>query len=421
MSQKFTSPFDTSGQIDPEVIANPYPSYHQLRTVDPVHWNPETPCWDLTRYADVEEVYRDGRMSVDRMSVFSARIPESLKQTMAPILHIFNNMMLMSDPPKHTRLRSLANKAFTPRVVENMRIHIQAIADQLIDDVGKASRIDVINDLAYPLPVMVICEMLGVASEDRDQFRKWADDLALFLGDFRRAAEHVEVAQRSALDMIHYLGGIIRECRQHPREDLISALVAAEDEGERFSEDELFSMFVLLQIAGHETTTNLIGNGMLALLQNPGEMQKLRDDPSLIETAVEEFLRFNSPIQSTSRFATEDVVIGGQQISKGDLVRMYIGAANRDPARFTEPDSLDITRQDNRHVALALGPHFCLGAALARLEGQIAIGTILRRLPGIRLESPLSSESRLADFRWRDNPIFHGLESLPVVLEPLGR
>ena len=421
MSQKFTSPFDTSGQIDPEVIANPYPSYHQLRTVDPVHWNPETPCWDLTRYADVEEVYRDGRMSVDRMSVFSARIPESMKQTMAPILRIFNNMMLMSDPPKHTRLRSLANKAFTPRVVENMRIHIQAIADQLIDDVGKASRIDVINDLAYPLPVMVICEMLGVASEDRDQFRKWADDLALFLGDFRRAAEHVEVAQRSALDMIHYLGGIIRECRQHPREDLISALVAAEDEGERFSEDELFSMFVLLQIAGHETTTNLIGNGMLALLQNPGQMQKLRDDPSVIETAVEEFLRFNSPIQSTSRFATEDVVIGGQQISKGDLVRMYIGAANRDPARFTEPDSLDITRQDNRHVALALGPHFCLGAALARLEGQIAIGAILRRLPGIRLESPLSSESRLADFRWRDNPIFHGLESLPVVLEPLGR
>ena len=424
MPQEFKSPFDTSGQIDPNVIANPYPSYHQLRTVDPVHWNPETPAWDLTRYADVEEVYRDRRMSADRMSVFAARIPDSMKETMAPILRIFNNMMLMSDPPKHTRLRALANKAFTPRVVENMRTNIQAIADRLIDDVenlGREGRMDVINDLAYPLPVMVICEMLGVAPEDRDRFRKWADDLALFLGDYRRAAEHVEVAQRSALDMIDYLGGIIKECRQHPREDLISALVAAEEEGETFSEDELYSMFVLLQVGGHETTTNLIGNGLLALLQNPGEMQKLRDDPTLIETAVEEFLRYNSPIQTTSRFATDDMEIGGQLISKGQMVRMYIAAANRDPARFPEPDRLDITRQDNRHIALALGPHFCLGAALARMEGQIAIGTMMRRLSGLRLESPLSSETPIEDFRWRDNPIFHGLVSLPVVFEAPGR
>ena len=398
MSQEFVSPFDTSGQIDPEVIANPYPSYHQLRTRDPVHWNPETPCWDLTRYADVEVAYRDRRMSADRMSVFAARIPEQMQETMAPILRIFNNMMLMSDPPKHTRLRSLANKAFNPRVVENMRAHIQAIADQLIDDVEKAGRMDVINDLAYPLPVMVICEMLGVASKDRDQFKKWTDDLALFLGDFRRAAEHVEVAQRSALDMIDYLRGIIRECRQHPREDLISALVAAEEEGEKFSEDELFSMFVLLQIGGHETTTNLIGNGMLALLQNPGEVQKLRDNPSLIDTAVEEFLRYHSPIQNTSRFATEDVEIGGQRISKGQFIRLYIGAANRDPARFPDPDRLDITRQDNRHLAFVLGPHFCLGAALARLEGQIAIGTALDRLPGLQIEPPLSAEARLEAF-----------------------
>jgi len=421
MTKEFKSPFDTSGQIDPDVIANPYPSYHQMRTRDPVHWNPETPAWDLTRYADVEEVYRDRRMSAERMTIFEARIPEPMKETMAPILRIFNNMMLMADPPRHTRLRSLANKAFTPRAVENMRLNIQAIADQLIDDLRKDGSIDLINDLAYPLPVMVICEMVGVAPEDRDQFRKWADDLALFLGDFRRAAEHVEMAQRSALDMIDYPGGIIRECRERPREDLISALVTAEDDGERFSEDELFSMFVLLQVGGHETTTNLIGNGMLALLQNPGEMRKLRDDPSLIETAVEELLRFNSPIQTTSRFATEDMDVGGQRISKGELVRMYLGSANRDPDQFNEPDRLDIARQDNRHIALALGPHFCLGAALARLEGQIAIGSILRRLPGIKLGPPFSPESRLEEFPWRDNPIFHGLKSLPVVYEVAGR
>ena len=415
MTQGFTSPFDTSGPVAPEVIADPYSAYLQMRTQDPVHWNPETPSWDLTRYADVEPAYRDRFMSADRMSIFEARIPESLQETMAPILSIFNNMMLMSDPPKHTRLRSLANKAFTPRVVDNMRAHIQAITDQLIDDIGKADRMDVINDLAYPLPVTVICEMLGVVPEDRDQFKKWVDDLALFLGDFRRAMEHVEVAQRSALDMIEYLRGIIQECRENPRDDLITALVAAEEEGERFSDEELCSMFVLLQIAGHETTTNLIGNGLLALLQNPGEMQKLRDDPSLIGTAVEELLRFHSPVQHSGRFATEDMEIGGRQIAKGQYVRFYIAAANRDPARFPEPNRLDITRQDNRHLSFALGPHFCLGAALARMEGQIAIGTVLNRLPGLQLEPPYSSDSPLADFPWRQNPIFHGLESLPVV------
>jgi len=418
MAQEFTSPFDTSGRVDPEVIANPYPSYDKLRTLDPVHWNPETLAWELTQYADVELALRDRHMSVDRMSVFEARIPETLHETMAPILGIFNNMMLMSDPPKHTRLRSLANKAFTPRVVDDMRAHIQAITDRLVDDIGKADRMDVINDLAAPLPVIVICEMLGVAPEDRDQFKKWADDLALFLGDFRRAAEHIEVAQRSALDMIDYLRGIIQECRENPREDLITALIAAEEEGDRFSDEELCSMFVMLQVGGHETTTNLIGNGLLALLQNPGEMQKLRNDPSLIGTAVDELLRYHSRIQYSGRFATEDMEIAGQQIATGNYVRLYIGAANRDPARFPEPNRLDITRQDNRHLALGLGPHFCLGAALARLEGQIAIGTVLNHFPGLQLEPPYSSDARLEDFPWRQNPTFRGLESLRVVFSP---
>lgn len=336
---------------------------------------------------------------------------------MAPIMLIFSNMMLMSDPPSHTRLRSLANKAFTPRVVEGMRSHIQAIVDGLLDDLEQAGRMDVISDLAYPLPVRVNCEMLGVAAEDQDQFRSWTDDLAAFLGDIRNIAQLVEAAQRSALDMIDYLRGIIRERRQNPREDLISALVAAEEQGDVFSEEELFSMFVLLQIGGHETTSNLIGNGMLALLQNPEEMRKLRENPSMIETAVEEFLRYHSPIQSTGRLAIEDLEIGGKRISKGQIVSTCIGAANRDPAQFPDPDRLDITRQENRHLAFAFGPHFCLGAALARMEGQIAIGTMLRRMDQIQLEPPLSSDGRLEDFRWRTNPTFHGLETLPVVFK----
>ena len=273
--------------------------------------------------------------------------------------------------------------------------------------------------IAKALPPRIICEMLGVATEDQDQFKSWTDDLAAFLGDSRGITEHVEVAQRSVLEMIEYLQRIINECRQNPRDDLISALVAAEEQGDRFSEEELFSMFVLLQLGGHETTTNLIGNGLLALLQNPREMQKLRNNPSLIESAIEELLRYHSPIQSTGRAALEDLEIGGKQISKGQPVATYLGAANRDPAQVPNPDRLDITRQENRHLAFAFGPHFCLGAALARMEGQIAIGTLLRRVDQLWLEPPLS-EGQLEDFPWRQNVAFHGLESLPVTFAATG-
>ncbi len=414
MTQQFTCPFDTADRVPMEVIANPYPIYSDMRTQDPVHWNEPVGTWVLTRYSDVIETLRDRRMSVDRISAYSDRIPEPMQEKIAPILHIFSDMMLLSDPPKHTRLRSLANKAFTPRVVDNMRSHIQDIVDQSLDAVEGSGRMDVINDLAYPLPVRVICEMLGVAPEDQDQFKEWTDHLAIFLGDIRRAAQHVEVAQRSALDMIEYLKEIIKECRQNPRDDLISALVAAEEQGDTFSQDELYSMFVLLQIGGHETTTNLIGNGLLALLQNPDQLLKLRNSPALLETAVEELLRYHSPIQATARIATEDLEIGGNPISAGQYISTYLAAANRDPDQFPDPDRLDITRQENRHLAFSFGPHFCLGAALARLEGQIAIGTVLRRMPQLRLEPPLSVEAPLEEFHWRDNPVFHGLESLPV-------
>jgi len=420
MTQGFTSPLDVAGPLAPEINANPYPSYHQLRTEDPVHWSEGRQGWFLTRYTDVWEALRDRRLSADRISVYANRIPEPMQETMAPIFRIFSNMMLLSDPPSHTRLRSLANKAFTPRVVEAIRSHIQAIVDQSIDNVTGAGRMDVIGDLGYDLPVTVICEMLGVPPEDRPQFKKWADDLAAFLGGLRNLAEIIGPAQSSALEMTKYLKGIIGECQQNPRDDLISALVAAEEQGEVFTEEELFSMFVLLHIAGHETTTNLIGNGLLALFQNPEQMRKLKNDPSLIESAVEEFLRYHSPIQTTVRIAVEDLEIGGKRISKGQLVFTYLGAANRDPAQFPDPDRLDVTRQENRHVALGFGPHFCLGAALGRLEGQIAISTVLRRMPQLQIEPPLSSESPLEDFLWRDNPVFHGLESLSVVFEAKG-
>ncbi len=414
MAQALTSPFDNPDRVAPEVIANPYPSYDELRTRDPVHWNDGLKYWALTRYPDVLAALRDRRLSMERMSFFVGRLPEPVQEMMAPVTRLFSNMMLMSDPPKHTRLRSLANKAFTPRVVEAIRSHIQAIVDRALDKVEEAGKMDVIADLAYPLPVTVICEMLGVAPEDREQFKNWSDDLAYFLGDIRRAAQHIPVAQQSALAMTEYLKDIIRECRRNPRDNLISALVAVEEQGEVFSEEELFSMFILLHLGGHETTTNLIGNGLLALLQNPDQLEKLKADPSLIETAVEEFLRYNSPIQSTIRLALEDLEIGGQSISQGQWVGIYIGAANTDPAQFADPDRLDITRRENRHLAFGFGPHFCLGAALARLEGQIAINTVLRRMRHLRLEPPFSPESPVEEFPWRNNRAFHGLESLPV-------
>ncbi|MCZ6866606.1 MAG: cytochrome P450, partial [Chloroflexi bacterium] len=227
MSPEFTSPFDIANPLALEIIANPYPSYHQLRAEDPVHWSETLQTRVLTPYPDLRETFRDRRMSANRMFRFEERLPEPMREKMAPILRIFSNTMLISDPPRHTRLRSLANKAFTPRVVEGMRSHIQAIVDQALDGVESTGRMDVISDLAYPLPVTVICEMLGVAKEDQDQFKRWTNDLATFLGNIRNLAEIVEVAQRSALDMTDYLRGIIRECRQNPRDDLISALVAA--------------------------------------------------------------------------------------------------------------------------------------------------------------------------------------------------
>ena len=363
MSQEFTSPFDTAERVPLEIIANPYPSYHQMRAQDPVHWNEPYGSWALTRYSDVMEALRDRRMSSDRMSAYSGRIPEPMQEKMAPIMRIFSNTMLLSDPPNHTRLRSLANKAFTPRVVENMRSHIQDIVDQSLDGVERAGRMDVIKDLAYPLPVRVICEMLGVAPEDQDRFKKWTHDLAVFLGEVRRAAQHVEVAQRSASDMIDYLRGIIQECRQNPRDDLISALVAAEEQGDAFSEEALYSMFVLLQIGGHETTTNLIGNGLLALLQNPDQLQQLRDNPALIETAVEELLRYHSPIQTTGRIAMEDLEICGKQISQGQFISTYIGAANRDPGQFPDPDRLGDLQGREPALGLRLWTPFLLGSS----------------------------------------------------------
>jgi cytochrome P450 len=355
----------------PEFHANPYPFYRALREKDPVHQSPMG-FWVLTRYDDVVTSLRDPRFGRDGFAPLLEAIygPE----------HASGNLprsMLMRDPPDHTRLRALVNKAFTPRVIEGMRTHIQTIVDRLIDRVQGAQAMDVIADLAYPLPVTVICEMLGVPLDHHEAIRNWSSDIARSLDAIGLLADPDIVARGAAARraLTEYFRGLLPERRAHPKADLLSLLIAAEEQGDKLNEGELLAMCVLLFIAGHETTVNLIGNGILALLRHSDEMIKLRSDPVLISLAIEELLRYDSPVQWTARITNTDTEIQGRKIPSGSMIIIAIGSANRDPSHFAEPDRLDIARADNRHVAFGFGIHFCLGAPLARVEGQIALGT----------------------------------------------
>jgi len=380
----------------PEFHANPYPFYHRLRATDPVHRTPMG-LWVLTRYDDVVSVLKDPRFG-----------REEFAQTLANVYGEGARSMLFRDPPDHTRLRGLVSQAFTPRMIERMRSHIQEIVDRLLDRVQNANRMDVIADLAYPLPVTVICEMLGVPTDAHSGIRQWSADLARSVDAIGMPTDEEVVTRGRAAQqaMLDYFRDLISERRQTPRDDLLSLLIAAEEQGDRLSEGELLITCILLFVAGHETTVNLIGNGLLALLNHPDELAKLRGDLRLLPGAVEELLRYDSPVQRTGRITNTDVELDGRKIAKGSLVVTAIGAANRDPAHFPDPDRLDITRRDNRHIAFGFGIHFCLGAPLARLEGQIAIGTLLRRMPGLGLAT--------STLEWRESSTLRGLKNLPV-------
>ena len=316
--------------------------------------------------------------------------------------------MLNSDPPKHTRLRTLVSKAFTPAAVERLAPIIQRIVDEAVDAALARGGMEVMHDLAYPLPVTVIAHMLGVPPEDRDQFKKWSDDITATAGNIMAnlTPEHYRQALQSTRELTAYFRKVVAERRSQPRADLLTAMAKAEEQGDRLSEAELFANAVLLLNAGHETTTNLIGNGIWALLRFPEQKRRLREDPSLANTAVEELLRFDSPVQFTSRLLKEDVTVSGKTLRAGQMVLLLLGAANRDPAQFADPDQLDVGRQDNKHVAFGMGPHFCLGAPLARLEGRIVLQTLLNRLPGLRLDGP--------EPEYRDNFNLRGLKALKV-------
>ncbi len=384
----------------PEFVADPYPVYHRLRAEDPVHRSP-LGFWVLTRYDDVAAVLRDPRFAKEAIAAFAA-------ERLGTQLPAMGLSMLDRDPPDHTRLRSLVSKAFTPRVVEALRPEIQRIVDGLLDRVEGAGRMDLIEDFAYPLPVVVICQMLGVPVQDRDRFKAWGLDIARGLDALLVPGDPDVVPRATAARhaLADYFRALIAERRGSPRGDLLSGLIAAEESGDTLSEDELLATCILLLIAGHETTVNLIGNGTLALLRHPGELERLRANPGLIVTAVEELLRYDGPVQRTARVPSVDVEIGGRTIRKGEMVMPFIGAADRDPAWFRDPDRLDIGRTENRHLAFGLGIHFCLGAPLARLEGQIAIQTLVRRLPALHLTSDRPD--------YRLSLTLRGLKTLPV-------
>lgn len=389
--------------LDPEVLANPYPLYHRLRAEDPVHWDPYLHTWIVTRYADVITV-------LQHFSASRTPTPEQLTalglSKLVPFAQVLVRQMLFLDPPAHGRIRSLASNAFTPRRVESLRSHIQDITDSLLDAVQDKGGMDVITDLAYPLPAIVTAEMLGLPTSDWPQLVAWSTDFAEVLGNFQHNPEGAPRVLRSLEEMTEYFRAAIREHQEHPRDDLISAFLAAEQQGDRLTEEEVVANSIMVMTGGQETTTNLIGNGILTLLHHPDQLEKLRADASLIPTAIEELLRYESPIQYTSRLAPGDIVLGGKTIRERQAVIAVMGAANRDPERFPEPDRLDICRQDNRHLAFAWAAHFCFGAPLARLEGDVAFETMLRRMPNLRLEP--------GPPRWQANLGFRGLTTLPV-------
>ncbi len=364
--------------VPAELWPDPHPHYHQMRTETPIMWVPEWDEYVLTRWEDCERVLRDPTMSSDPVH----------RRIETPFMELGEGMerprsMLMMDPPDHTRLRKLVSKAFTPRTVEQLRPHVAELVEEMLDD-ADPSGFDLIAGLGYPLPVTVICELLGVPTEDRHLFGPWSSDASRMLdGDLDDAT--IQKGMFAFMSLINYLNGIFEERRANPRDDLLSALLAAEEAGDKLSEEELRSTVVLLFVAGHETTMNLIGNGTVAMLRQRDQWERLVADPSLAPGAVEECLRFDGPVHLTGRTATAPARVGEFDVEVGQGVLTLLAAANRDPERFPDPDRLDITRSDNQHLTFSHGIHYCLGAALARLEGQEVFKALTQRFPSLEL------------------------------------
>jgi cytochrome P450 len=373
------------GLFNPFLAANrrdPYPAYARVRESAGIYRAPFG-LFVASRYDDVAALLRDPRFSADRRHAAPFRLVRWLNRGAPDFLNLIDRNLLNLDAPDHTRIRALVNKAFTPRRVAALRERVAALVDELLAPAAARGELELVRDLAHPLPVIVIAELLGVPASDRDAFRHWSNGVAQII-DPLSAERGLARARESATALAGYFRSMLAQRRAEPREDLLSAMIAAEQDGRVLGEGDLLSLCTLLLAAGHETTTNLIANAVLALLRFPEQAERLRAEPSLLPTAVEEFLRFDSPVQYTDRVAREDVELGGQHIPRGRPIALLLGAANHDPAQFAAPHRLDVGRAENRHLAFGGGPHFCLGAPLARLEAELALGGLLRRFPALR-------------------------------------
>ncbi len=399
--------------FDPQWASDPFPLYAELRERAPIHRN-ELGFWVVARHADCLAVLRDKRSSSDSLNVDTGRMPAGFRRPTGGTETMDEAMLemrpfLFRDPPDHTRLRGLVAKAFTPRMVESLRQRTQQIVDELLDAALEAGEVDLVDAFAYPLPVRVICDLLGVPVTDQERFKEWSHALARGLDpDFLLADEVIEARGAAVLQFAQYFFELLAERRAHPGDDLLSGLVRAEDEGSVLTEGELLSTCILLLVAGHETTVNLIAGGTLGLLEQPEQLARLRDDPAVARPGIEELLRFVSPVQLTGRAITEDFELGDAAFAAGDFVMLLIASANHDPDPFEHPERLDLARNPNNHLGFGFGIHHCLGAPLARMEAQVALTTLVRRSPSLALATDTVT--------YKNNIVLRGMESLPVFM-----
>ncbi|MCU1681883.1 MAG: cytochrome [Amycolatopsis sp.] len=411
MTETMASAPTLQALFDPKHRADPYPDYRGWQLTAPIS-EPVDRLFVLTKHKDCTAVLRDlrfGHAEGDEAGPLRAKPVDAKEYTLVDENGNPVRSFLGLNPPDHSRLRKLVSKAFTPRMITQLTPRIEQITAELLDAaLAVAGPVDLIRDFASPLPVVVISELLDVPLADRERFEGWSHQLARALDpDFLLPAEVRESAMRAREEFADYFRELVALRRANPGDDLLSALVAVHDQGDVLTENELLATLILLLIAGHETTVNLIGNGTLALLHHPDQLARLRDEPELIDRAVEELLRYDSPVQLTFRYALEDAEVGGQAIPRGSFALLLIGAANRDAEEHTDPDALDVGREPSRHLAFGQGVHFCLGAPLARLEGRIALGALTQRAPGLRLSGEPT---------WKDNVVLRGLATLPVTL-----
>lgn len=396
---------------DPAVMADPFPLYARLRAEDPIHWSAAMKSWVITRYSDVQSLLVGDALSVNRLVSFYQGLPGQQAETLSEIVHYLNRWVAFRDPPEHTRMRRVMRHAFTTPAVEAMRSGIEEIVDHLIGRLQERAPgpVDLIRDFALLVPAFVIMDMLGVPREKLDEVKGWSDDMATFISGSRNVPDKYERAARGCQAMAAYFKTLIDERAANPRPGFLTDLIEARDEGDKLSDDELIATCILVLFAGHETTTNLIGDAMLALMAHPDQMARLRDDPGLIDGAIEEVMRWDGPTNGLVRVAARDLEIAGKTIREGQRVFLMINAANRDAAVFDDPDRFDIGRMPNRHMTFGQGIHLCIGARLAREEGRIAVAALVRAFPGIALVPD-------ARIEWIDAMVPRGPKAVPVML-----